>query len=66
MVSNHRPYSIVTSAICDDVLTVIALDQSLKPLPDGRLDTLEVELEKELNEIGAFFPMRFVWGRKPQ
>ncbi|KAK2604619.1 hypothetical protein N8I77_007532 [Diaporthe amygdali] len=42
-----------------------ALDQSLKPLPDARLDTLEEDLKKELNEIGAFFPMRFVWGRKP-
>ncbi|KAL1877421.1 hypothetical protein Daus18300_002406 [Diaporthe australafricana] len=42
-----------------------ALDQSLKPLPDARLDTLEIDLEKELNETGAFFPMRFIWGRKP-
>lgn len=55
-----------TSAICDDMLIVVALNQSLKPLPDARLDTLEVDLEKELNEIGAFFPMRFIWGRKPR
>lgn len=48
------------------MLTVVALDQSLKPLSDARLDTLEADLEKELNEVGAFFPMRFVWGKKPQ
>ncbi|KAH8886058.1 hypothetical protein GQ53DRAFT_750857 [Thozetella sp. PMI_491] len=41
------------------------LDPSVKPLPDERLDALEGNLEKELNETGAFFPMRFIWGRKP-
>lgn len=57
--------TLLISTICDDKLIVVALDHSLQPLPDARLDTLEVGLEKELNEIGAFFPMRFVWGRKP-
>lgn len=47
------------------MLIVVALDKSLRPLPDAQLDTFEVDLEKELNEVGAFFPMRFVWGRKP-
>lgn len=47
------------------MLIMVALDQSLKPLPDTWLDRLEPDLEKELNEVGAFFPMRFVWGRKP-
>ncbi|EKJ77671.1 hypothetical protein FPSE_02169 [Fusarium pseudograminearum CS3096] len=42
-----------------------ALDPSLKPLTDGRLDTLVQDLEAELTSTGAYFPMRFVWGRKP-
>lgn len=41
------------------------LDASTKPLSDERLATLVVDLEKELVEIGAYFPMRFIWGRKP-
>lgn len=49
----------------DGMLTGVALGQSLQPLPDASLDTLEVDLEKELSETGAYFPMRFVWGRKP-
>lgn len=60
-----QPISLLTSAISDDMLIVVALDEFLKPLPDAKLDTLEVDLEKELNDIGAFFPMRFIWGRKP-
>ncbi|KAF2789754.1 hypothetical protein K505DRAFT_283774 [Melanomma pulvis-pyrius CBS 109.77] len=41
------------------------LGPSVKPLPEETLDTLVVDLEKELSEIGAYFPMRFIWGRKP-
>jgi hypothetical protein len=53
--------------ICKPVsmLIVVGLGESLKPLPGTRLDMLESDLEKELNEVGALFPMRFVWGRKP-
>ncbi|KAM0374499.1 hypothetical protein ACHAPY_008744 [Fusarium culmorum] len=47
------------------VLTGLALDPSLKPLTDERLDTLVQDLEVELANTGAYFPMRFVWGRKP-
>jgi hypothetical protein len=47
------------------VLTVTGLDPSVKPLPNERLDTLAEDLEKELRETGGFFPMRFIWGRKP-
>lgn len=57
--------TLLMCATCDDMLIVVALDKSLRPLSDERLDTLEADLEKELNEVGAFFPMRFVWGRKP-
>ncbi|KAI6767720.1 hypothetical protein HG530_005729 [Fusarium avenaceum] len=42
-----------------------ALDPSIKPLSDERLDSLARDLEIELNETGAYFPMRFIWGRKP-
>ncbi|KAF3049824.1 hypothetical protein E8E11_005335 [Didymella keratinophila] len=42
-----------------------ALDPSIKPLPDERLDSLVQDLEVELTETGAYFPMRYVWGRKP-
>ncbi|KAJ4243479.1 hypothetical protein NW762_014810 [Fusarium torreyae] len=38
---------------------------SLKPLPDERLDSLVQDLEAELTNTGAYFPMRFIWGRKP-
>ncbi|KAG9199007.1 hypothetical protein G6514_009192 [Epicoccum nigrum] len=41
------------------------LDASVKPLPDEKLDTLVRDLEAELTEVGAYFPMRYVWGRKP-
>jgi hypothetical protein len=41
------------------------LSEELKPLEDERLDELVEELEVELNETGALFPMRFIWGRKP-
>jgi hypothetical protein len=37
----------------------------MKPLPDGKLDSLVQDLEMELVETGAYFPMRYVWGRKP-
>jgi hypothetical protein len=42
-----------------------ALDPSVKPLPDEKLDSLVRDLEVELTETGAYFPMRYVWGRKP-
>ncbi|KAF9768281.1 hypothetical protein IL306_014414 [Fusarium sp. DS 682] len=41
------------------------LSPSLRPLPDERLDSLVVDLETELKDTGAYFPMRFIWGRKP-
>ncbi|KAF2438358.1 S-adenosyl-L-methionine-dependent methyltransferase [Karstenula rhodostoma CBS 690.94] len=41
------------------------LSLSLKPLPDERLNSLVQDLETELTETGAYFPMRFIWGRKP-
>ncbi|KAM0544099.1 hypothetical protein ACHAPJ_011981 [Fusarium lateritium] len=41
------------------------LNPSLKPLPDERLDSLVEDLETELTNTGAYFPMRFIWGRKP-
>ncbi|PVI01682.1 S-adenosyl-L-methionine-dependent methyltransferase [Periconia macrospinosa] len=41
------------------------LNASSKPLPDERLDSLVQDLKTELNEVGAYFPMRFIWGRKP-
>ncbi|KAK7193287.1 hypothetical protein DPSP01_013836 [Paraphaeosphaeria sporulosa] len=41
------------------------LSPSFKPLPDERLDSLVQELETELTETGAYFPMRFIWARKP-
>lgn len=63
---NRTSYLIVDVFQRVAMLNVVALDQSLKPLPDARLDMLEADLEKELNEVGAFFPMRFVWGKKPQ
>jgi hypothetical protein len=44
---------------------VIGLSEEVKPMPDGRLDELVKDLEIELNETGALFPMRFIWGRKP-
>ena len=47
------------------MLIETALDPSVKPLPDERLDSLVQDLEVELAEIGALFPMRYVWGRKP-
>jgi hypothetical protein len=37
----------------------------VKPLSDEKLDCLVQDLEVELTEIGAYFPMRYVWGRKP-
>lgn len=43
----------------------IALDLSVRPLSDERLKSLVQDLEVELTEIGALFPMRYVWGRKP-
>jgi hypothetical protein len=43
---------------------VIGLSEEVKPLPDERLGELVKELEIELNETGALFPMRFIWGRK--
>lgn len=43
--------------------------QSLPPekqlIPQERYATLEADLEKELTEVGAVFPLKFVWGRKP-
>ncbi|CAJ0540908.1 Ff.00g077850.m01.CDS01 [Fusarium sp. VM40] len=42
-----------------------SLDSSVRPLSDERLDSLVKDLEIELNETGAYFPMRFIWGRKP-
>jgi hypothetical protein len=47
------------------VLIDIGLDSSVKPLSDERLDSVVKDLEIELNETGAYFPMRFIWGRKP-
>lgn len=44
----------------------IALDPTVKPLTDEKLDSLEGNLERELREVGAYFPMRFIWGRKPE
>ncbi|KAJ4351975.1 uncharacterized protein N0V89_007320 [Didymosphaeria variabile] len=41
------------------------LDPSFKPLPDERLDSLVHSLETELTDTGAYFPMRFIWGRRP-
>ncbi|KAF3003110.1 hypothetical protein E8E13_008228 [Curvularia kusanoi] len=41
------------------------LDPSIKPLSDERLGSLVHDLEIELTETGAYFPMRYVWGRKP-
>ncbi|OAL01241.1 S-adenosyl-L-methionine-dependent methyltransferase [Phaeosphaeriaceae sp. SRC1lsM3a] len=41
------------------------LSPSLKPLSDDRLDSLVQDLRTELTDTGAFFPMRFIWGRKP-
>jgi SAM-dependent methyltransferase len=53
--------------VCEAIsLTVVGLDLSVKPLPDEKLDRLVVDLEQELSETGAYFPMRFIWGRKPQ
>ena len=37
---------------------MVGLDPSVKPPPDERLVTLVVDLEKELRETGAYFPMR--------
>ncbi|KAF2756407.1 S-adenosyl-L-methionine-dependent methyltransferase [Pseudovirgaria hyperparasitica] len=42
------------------------LDSSLKPYTDEILDDLAANLGKELRDQGALFPMRFIWGRKPQ
>ena len=47
------------------MLMKIALDPSVNPLPDERLDSLVQDLQVELTETGAYFPMRYVWGRKP-
>ncbi|GKU07474.1 methyltransferase [Fusarium langsethiae] len=47
------------------ILTALALKPPLKPLTDERLDTLVQDLEFELTNTGAYFPMRFIWGRKP-
>ncbi|KAF2649646.1 hypothetical protein K491DRAFT_721487 [Lophiostoma macrostomum CBS 122681] len=41
------------------------LSADFKPLSDERCDTLVKNLEQELKETGAHFPMRFVWGSKP-
>ncbi|KAF5001233.1 hypothetical protein FGRMN_1176 [Fusarium graminum] len=41
------------------------LDPSVKPLSDERLESLVQGLEAELTNTGAYFPMRFIWGRKP-
>jgi hypothetical protein len=38
------------------------LGRDLKPLPDEKLDSLVQDLEVELRETGAFFPMRYAWG----
>jgi hypothetical protein len=37
----------------------------VKPLTDEKLDSLVQDLGVELRETGAYFPMRYVWGRKP-
>ncbi|KAJ4127990.1 hypothetical protein NW768_008274 [Fusarium equiseti] len=42
-----------------------SLPASSKPLSDERLDSLVQDLEVELANTGAYFPMRFIWGRKP-
>jgi hypothetical protein len=47
------------------ILTATGLDSSIKPLSDERLDSLVQDLETELTETGAYFPMRFIWARKP-
>jgi len=47
------------------LMILLGLDVEVKPLPDERLDSLVEDLEKELIYVGAYFPMRFVWGRKP-
>ncbi|EWG42689.1 hypothetical protein FVEG_04438 [Fusarium verticillioides 7600] len=40
------------------------LDPPLRPLSDKRLDSLVRDLERELKDAGAYFPMRFIWGRR--
>ncbi|KAI1071423.1 hypothetical protein LB507_005154 [Fusarium sp. FIESC RH6] len=42
-----------------------SLPPSSKPLSDERLNSLVQGLEAELTNTGAYFPMRFIWGRKP-
>ncbi|KAK7746791.1 hypothetical protein SLS53_001979 [Cytospora paraplurivora] len=37
-----------------------------QPLPAERYETLPADLEKELTEKGAVYPLRVVWGRKPE
>lgn len=44
---------------------MIGLIPSLKPLTNEKLDSLVQDLETELKDTGAYFPMRFIWGRKP-
>jgi hypothetical protein len=48
-----------------DILITTGLSSSDKPLPDKRLDSLVQDLETELIETGAYFPMRFIWAMKP-
>jgi SAM-dependent methyltransferase len=47
------------------ILIAVGLSPSLKPLSDDRLDSLVHDLRTELTDTGAYFPMRFIWGRKP-
>ncbi|KAH6657935.1 hypothetical protein BKA67DRAFT_556756 [Truncatella angustata] len=37
-----------------------------QPLPAERYESLRGDLVRELSEVGSVFPLRIVWGRKPQ
>lgn len=45
---------------------MIAFPPEKQVLPAERYGTLKADLEKELSEVGAVFPLRVVWGRKPE
>lgn len=45
-------------------MRIIALPPGALAWPEGKLDTLSDDLGRELEAIGALYPLRVVWARK--
>jgi hypothetical protein len=47
-------------------IVFVAFPPDKQPLPTERYESLKEDLENELREKGAVFPLVVVWGRKPE